>query len=146
MNPDRLAELQRQRELVRQHLEWLDRQIATVASTPPSLTGETARVLPPTTGAATTSPLSGLPAAPNFAASLSGDTPGVIFQPDPRSAAMEARRGCFVMVGVAALLLVAMCAFVYFAWYRDRPLLFSIQDRAPAEKPAEPAREVSPRK
>ncbi len=105
MKPLRLAELQRQRDLVREHLAWLDREIA-AARDPAS--GEIPSS-PPAPGHLSESPASPGPVS----------TP-----PDPASAAAAARRGCFIFALVAALLLTSALTAVYLLKYRDRPLLF----------------------
>lgn len=113
MKPPRLAELQRQRDLVRQHLAWLDREIA--ASLGPAA-GQTP---PPPAGLADASEPTASPAA-------------AAVQPDPASAAASARRGCFLFAVIVALVFAGVLAGVYFVKYRDRPLFFAEQPHEPA--------------
>lgn len=106
MNPQRLAELQRQRDLVREHLAWLEREIArehnvTPPATPPAVVSVSVRPEPSTP-----------------AVQLPTDLP----KPDPIGAAAEARRGCLlIFVGAFAILALALVA-LYLLYYRDRPL------------------------
>lgn len=101
MPPDRLAELQRQRELVRAHLAWLDQEIAAAigrsnASTPrPS------------------------PAAPLVEAVHISETP----PPDPAVAANQARRGCLIAGILVFVLGTLILIAIYYFGYRDRPLV-----------------------
>lgn len=112
MKPPRLAELQRQRELVREHLAWLDREIAAaLARTPDEIS------LPTSPAAATSDPL------------VAALHPSLSAQPDPASVAAAARRGCFIFAALAALLFATALAGIYFMKYRDRPLLF-VEERA----------------
>jgi hypothetical protein len=135
VNPERLAELQRQRDLVRAHLAWLEREIeieidqgrpAAPATVPPS------RPLadPPTPAPLTT----GLSPAPDFAASLAAEIPAPEYEPDSRSIAQSTRRGCIIAAIGGFLLFVAVMAAVLFFAYGDRPLLLMERDSAPAER------------
>ncbi len=102
MSHDRLAELQRQRELVRAHLAWLDQEIASALGRP-----------------APNAPLPPTAPPPIEAVHVTDVEPS----PDPLSAAADAKRGCFIAaLTVAAIGLLALVA-IYFLWYRDRPLL-----------------------
>ncbi len=108
MNPQRLAELQRQRDLVREHLAWLEREIAREHSVTPQA------VAP----AVVSVSVSGQPAA-SAPSPLSVEMP----KPDPAGAASEARRGCLTLF-IAAFAILALALFaIYFLHYRDRPLL-----------------------
>lgn len=112
MNPKRLAELQQQRELVRQHLAWLEREIAKEHSVAPPAT-------PPAVVSVAVRP-SPLDTAP---------------QPDPSAAAANARRGCLVLFFAVIALMALGLAAVYFLRYRDRPLLFIPKDPVTAPAP-----------
>ena len=115
MNPKRLAELQHQRDLLREHLAWLEREIAAER-------GVTTAIAPIA------------PAVVSVAVQRSPDEtmPG----PNPVEAAASVRRGCFVafflILAIGALALFA----VYWFRYRDRPLLFVPQDPSPAKSSA----------
>ena len=106
MNPTRLAELNHQRALVREQLEWLDREIAreSSGSVPP-------HVIP-------ASPL------PRPIESVQISAEAEAYQPDPVSAANDTRRGCLVAVVIISLLILGAFTAIYFLKYRDRPLLF----------------------
>lgn len=115
MKPPRLAELQRQRELVREHLAWLDREIAAASGNSPA------------------EPASSTPARGGSDISFPTPQAALSAPPDPVRAAASARRGCFVFAALAALLFAGVLAGIYFAKYRDRPLLFAEEGRdAPA--------------
>jgi hypothetical protein len=102
---DRLTELRRQRALLQQHADWLDREIAACLPAAPR-------------------PTAAVPQPANPVARP--ETPAVteeLYTPDPVSAGAQARRGCLLTVAVAALLFFALGATIYFVYYRDRPLL-----------------------
>lgn len=104
MNPERLQELLRQRALVQQQLEWLDREIAATGDAYP--------------------PSSPAPAA-TASRAVSSTPPEVSFpeyQPDPEGARQAARRGCFIMAAIILALLAASLVAIYYWRYRDRPL------------------------
>lgn len=99
---DRLEQLRRQRELLQQHLAWLDAEIATATKTDP---------LAPESHA-----------APSSAAPVSLRTDPVdadlaqfiAAQKDaPFDSASEAKRGCIV----AFALMLAVLGIAVFAWY-----------------------------
>jgi hypothetical protein len=111
VNPNRLAELQRQRDLVRDHLNWLDKEIASELG-PASLPA--------------------LTVIPAIEASV---TP----QPDPIGAATSARRGCFLFFSIGIALFMLALVAIYFLKYRDRPLIF-VEDPAQRAAPATPSK------
>jgi hypothetical protein len=115
---DRLTELRRQRALLQQHADWLDREIAACL---PATPAAPAAVPPPASPVVRPEP-------PAVADEL--------YTPDPVSAGAQARRGCLVTVAVAALLLLALGAAIYFVYYRDRPLLMmEREDQSHDESP-----------
>ncbi len=108
MNPQRLAELQRQRDLVREHLAWLDREIAREHNPTPQAAA-------PAVAVVTVQP----------APASSPPPPDSLPEPDPVASAAAARRGCLLLfVGALALLALGLTA-IYFLRYRDRPLFFA---------------------
>jgi len=112
VNSERLAELQRQRALVRDHLAWLDGEIASATGALPAASPNP--VAPPPSAAA---------------------EPALFYEPDPVSAQLSARRGCFLYFAAAVFLFVLALGAIYFLRYRDHPLLFSTHDSgASAEK------------
>ena len=127
MNPERLAELQRQRALVRDQLAWLDREIAAASADPAP---------------------AALPAAPESPAAIVGATPALdeIYQPDPVSTAARTRRGCLLLAFAVFLLGALSLTGIYFLRYRDRPLLGASAENSsttakhslPANSPAPP--------
>ena len=110
MNPSRLAELNHQRALVREQLEWLEREIAreSSGSTPAQVTPS------PSPAPAPTSPTEPVRVSAQVDA----------YQPDPVAAAIDTRRGCFVAIAIISLLIIGGLTAIYFLKYRDRPLLF----------------------
>jgi hypothetical protein len=98
-SPDRLAELLRQRELARQQLAWLDREIS-AAATPVAKSPDA----PDTPDRA--------PAAELAAA-----------EPDPLASATAARRGCFIYAALALFIAALALVAIYFLAYRGRPLV-----------------------
>ena len=109
MNPDRLAELQRQRAIVRDHLAWLENEIAAATGAP---------ALPARS-----------PAPRGQVTPASSEVPRADITADPVLAATSARRGCLLYA--AALLLAGLVALtiIYFIRYRDRPLVFMSRDQ-----------------
>ncbi len=103
---DRLAELRRQRTLVQQHLDWLDREIATVE------TAALPRDHPPKPVPAATVPAAVTPPATEA------------YAPDPAATQQEVKRGCLLWLVAGLLILGAVFAAIYFLAYGDRPLLF----------------------
>lgn len=121
MNPSRLAELERQRALVREQLAWLEREIARESSTTPPTTGAVALIRPPSNeNASRLAPYERGPA-------LASETPATAhtdaYEPDPKNAAQSARRGCLFAAGAVFVLLIAGFLTVYFVRYSDRPML-----------------------
>lgn len=108
--PDRVDELRRQRAVIQAHLDWLDREIARTSGevTPPVAAPAP---IPPTPPAA-------LDSLPNF-------------EPDPVSAAGDAKRGCLLWFLAVVLLGGAAIAAVLFWRYRDHPMLFMPDDSNP---------------
>jgi hypothetical protein len=115
MTPAQLNELRRQRALVQQHLDWLDREI-TGAAPPPALP-----------------PPDPTPPVP---------TAAPVYEPDPVGASQAARRGCLLYAALTLALLAAALVALYFWRYRDRPLLFAPAKAAQGE--VSPARVFDP--
>ncbi len=112
---DRLNELRRQRALVQQQADWLDREIAACADSQP----------PPPAASA----LAPVPSAPEPTVSLTIEDQ--IYTPDPAGASAQAKRGCLLYFALAFFLLaVGLFAFFYLR-YSDRPLLFMEKDVDP---------------
>ena len=95
---ERLAELLRQRALVAEHLAWLDREIGRLASqaTPPAAPS-----------VATPAPVATPPSITADALAPATETPALAL-PEHRPADIkdDVKRGCFVYVAIAALLVV----------------------------------------
>ena len=108
MSPEKLAQLRRQRELVQQHLDWLDGEI----------TNQSAGQVAPTQ---LESPSA---AALDQVNAVGADIESPLMKPDPLSSSMEAKRGCLILFFIVIGLLAAALVGIYFWKYRDRPLLF----------------------
>lgn len=103
---DRLRELQRQRELLRQHADWLEREIAAEAAR----SGSPAQTVVP---APAPSPA---PAAtpPQTAATPSAEEILRQYTRDPHTSSAEVKRGCWAIFagGLALLVLVVVTWYV----------------------------------
>jgi len=109
MPPDKLTQFRRQREVVQQHLDWLDAEIANHPDGPPTTPSSEAPIVP----------------ALELVDPEGADIVAPDMNPDPISASMEAKRGCLILFFVVIGLLVATLVGIYFWKYRDRPLLFT---------------------
>jgi hypothetical protein len=104
---DRSEELRRQRELVREHLAWLDREIAAAEGS--TLPQERAPLSPPRI----VPPSYSSPAQPEPA-----DAEAILseFRQDTTSITSDTRRGCILYVvaalGVLALIVTAMFFYI----------------------------------
>ncbi|MCB1105335.1 MAG: hypothetical protein KDK74_11450, partial [Cephaloticoccus sp.] len=64
-------------------------------------------------------------------------TPALIdYEPDPVSAAADARKGCLIWVLALVLLGLALVTAIYFWRYRDHPLFMSPPEAAAAASAA----------
>lgn len=118
MDPDRLSQLRRQRELIRQHLAWLDSEIAAASHTSPSPTpsptdGADAPAQPASSSTDAAAPL---PLAADSSNASGEDAAPLIPDPDPGSVHNEVRRGCLIYAGILAGLLAALIAFIYWRY------------------------------
>lgn len=136
VNPERLAELERQRDLVRAQLAWLDREIArelppnTIA--PSGADRDAPKISPGPTTSTELAPAPAFSLPPRADASLSQ------YEPDGGSVAKSARRGCLMAAIIGFLLMAAVFTTFLLLRYGDRPLLFMERD-GPAEKLDAPA-------
>lgn len=110
MSSDRLKELHRQRDAVQAHLNWLDTEIARESSAAVASTNSASQPAPP---------------RPTIEVPLRLD-----YEPDPVSAAADARKGCLVWMLAFLLLGLALISAIYFWRYRDHPLFFSSENSA----------------
>lgn len=104
--PDRLAELQRQRALVQQHLAWLDREIASASSVPdaPTASSSAPAPTPSAPGPAPTPPAPTDPTAllEQYRASAT----------DPKT---DVRKGCLLyFLAAFAMLGVMIAGFAFY--------------------------------
>lgn len=116
--PQRLAELRRQRALVQQHLDWLDREIVRAAplesDTPPAespLPLEPAPSAPEALPAASTSVSPPVPASPPAA-----DADAILdrFRPSAGSLQSDVRKGCLLYFTIAMVLFGLGVVALYF--------------------------------
>lgn len=112
MSPERLNELRRQRDAIQAHLNWLDAEIAREAAA----AGESSTKATPATTVAQAD--SGVPMAP------------IEYEPDPVSAAADAKRGCLIWFVALFVLATAAAIALYFWKYSDHPLFFAPDDEA----------------
>jgi hypothetical protein len=136
--PDRLAELQRQRALLQEHLAWLEREIAAEMrgspaaspASPSSSTGLPAQSFA-NLGTLPTSSVVATPASASLAAATGVSGPAAItsvvdptlevYRQDTASLKSDLRRGCLLYFGIAfALFAIAVTAF-YFLYSRRVP-------------------------
>jgi hypothetical protein len=99
--PDRLAELQRQRALLQEHLAWLDREIAAETATKPARTFAAEK---PVIISATVS-----------SSSSTADVEGIIakYASEPASLKDNVRKGCFLYFALAFVALALAVAALY---------------------------------
>lgn len=107
---DRLAELQRQRALVQEHLAWLDREIAATGKglerPAPAATPLTATAQPATPAAVATKPEPSEAKIDELLAQYRS-APGAVRQ--------DVRKGCLLYFALALVVLAASVAILYFA-------------------------------
>ncbi len=98
---DRLAELQRQRALLQEHLAWLDREIAAETGSRPARTFATEK---PAIISATVSGSSG-----------TVDAEGIIakYASEPKSLKENVRKGCFLYFALAFVALALAVVALY---------------------------------
>ena len=103
---DRLAELRRQRQLLQEHLAWLDREIA-ATGTPPA---------DPAPGAAPTVNPAPPPPAPT-AVSGPDEADELLRQytSSPESLQKDVRKGCFLYFALASVAFIILVAVLYLA-------------------------------
>ena len=119
---DRLTDLRRQRVAIQQHLEWLDREIATAQTGASSQLQPAPAAIQPAPVAA---PSASVVTAPEAILPDMG-------QPDPANAARQAKTGCLLYLAVA---LVVLCATIFIIFHLadgDRPWLFMDRGEAAA--------------
>ncbi len=112
---DRLSELRRQRALIQQHADWLDREIAACSGPRPAVPAPVAASKPAV--------------SPPENVALES----VVALPDPVQASQQARRGCFLYLFFALVLVGAVLAAIFHFRYGDRPLLFMEHEANQAE-------------
>jgi len=113
--PDRLAELQRQRALVAEHLAWLDREIATASPTAEASSVPTANPLDPAAILAAASAAKTAPEKTPETTSECDDEIAAKHLPPERQTAdiqQDVRRGCLLYFALAALLVIGLCALL----------------------------------
>jgi hypothetical protein len=105
--PDRLNELRRQRELIREHLEWIEREITAAAGSDPI------RPVP----AAKPTKWSAPPAAPRKTSSApaTGDPDALVakYGQDSGNVHENVKQGCFLYFALAFVLLGAGVVWLY---------------------------------
>ena len=129
--PDRLAELVRQRALVLEHLDWLEREIATAKSVAAPSAMASASSPPATTSPASESATSATTAAPgntegaesrsaslttSLVAGMPPEAEIILDQYRATSATVkqDVRKGCFLYFAAAFVVLGLVVAILYF--------------------------------
>ncbi len=116
-SPDRLAELRRQRALLQQHADWLDREIAAAqAGAAPHSVGATAAPSPASSFA-----LKASPAPVPFVARDAADPETILsqYRSDEVSLKTDVRKGCLLYCALA-LVLLALGVFALYFLLRGR--------------------------
>lgn len=116
MSSDRLNELRRQREAIQAHLHWLDSEIARESTQ--------------------LGPAAPMPVAAKPSVDVPSTSALIDYEPDPVSAAADARKGCLIWVLALVLLGLALVTAIYFWRYRDHPLFMSPPEAAAAASSA----------
>ncbi|HWA87540.1 MAG TPA: hypothetical protein VG710_15025 [Opitutus sp.] len=132
MDPDRLAELQRQRAIVRDHLAWLENEIAaaTGVGAPPPRDHQGGGGAPSPRERTPFLPAAGSPSE----SSLSLETTVGLPPSSPTVAADSARRGCIFAAIVLFLVGAIALTAIYFVRYRDHPVIFMHREAPPASR------------
>jgi hypothetical protein len=123
---DRLAELRRQRELVQQHLAWLDREIAAEAAkqnpaqTAAALAAAVAATTPKISPAPLAQSAADVSATPPAAAQANPDADRILeeFRVSPSALHHDVKKGCFLYFAAALALFFAIVALLYIALSR----------------------------
>ncbi len=113
---ERLRHLQRQQSLLREHLAWIDAEIAreTTAAPPTGATTSIPTVLPPAESAAAPAP------SPTTTPASAADADELLkrYADEERENPGAIRSGCFIVFGASLLLLIATVATVWLVYYR----------------------------
>jgi hypothetical protein len=150
--PDRLAELRRQRALMQQHVDWLDREIAAetarlspaeagakiaavVAAATPSVSPSIAKPIILDPAAPSVTPAIATPANPEAERILDE------FRVAPASLHTDVKKGCFLYLAAAFALLAAVITILYFTLprkeIRRRPLPEENADATSSQRSSE---------
>lgn len=107
---DRLAELRRQRQLIQEHLAWLDHEIAAAGAAPPEAAPEPA-------AAANNAPA---PKPPVESAAVAAEADALLrqYSSSPESLQKDVRKGCFLYFALASVAVIALVTVLYFALSR----------------------------
>lgn len=114
---DRLAELRRQRALVQEHLDWLDREIAAAGGSTPAL-------LSPRPAAFTPAPAIVAKLPPSIPAAATPDAREAEtileqYRTSDKSLKTDVRKGCLLYFAAAFVLLGLGVAALWFAFRRE---------------------------
>jgi len=119
---ERLRHLQRQQSLLREHLAWIDAEIAreNTAAPPPGATTIIPTVLPPADSAAAPAPSPTPTPTPTPAPAPATDADELLkrYADEERENPGAIRSGCFIVFGASLLLLIATVATVWLVYYR----------------------------
>lgn len=126
---DRLQELLRQRQLIQEHLAWLDQQIARER-------GESAPSATPLPSTVVHRPSAPVPTAPAAAHAATPAPDEIIAQyhRDPKDLTQDVRKGCFAAFFLGMAILLGTVGIAYFLYVR----------RLAASEAAQPVRVEAP--
>lgn len=122
---DRLAELRRQRALVREHLAWLDREIAHADESdhlPAGFVKQPAPAAAIVAAVVNAGPLANSvssPAAESFATATAADAILSEYRVPAAALKSDVRKGCLIYFAAAFALVAAGVAILYFALRRN---------------------------
>jgi len=107
MTPDQLSELGRQRELVRQHLAWLDQQILAAQGSAPT---------PPPAAETEPWPALALPPRLHVTVAAPAEAEAILeqYRSPEKSIKSDVRKGCLLYAAAAFLLLILGVFALYF--------------------------------
>jgi hypothetical protein len=110
---ERLRNLQRQQALLREHLAWLDGELAREAR-------ESSHAIAPEANATLTPSTSALTASPVGAQDFSPDADALIerYASSDRQNPADLRRGCLLIFSAVLFLIIMTVAIVWLVYYR----------------------------
>ncbi len=112
MDSERLRKLKQQKQLILEHLDWINQEIDQESvSTTPSSSPKTSRLIEAIADDKEISPSLEIESSPQelVASDLYNE-----LGPDTKNAAAETKRGCFIVGAIAFTSLAGLCAWVIY--------------------------------